>query len=149
MEYIDVSTPEGGLRKALAGGLNPIAKSVKSFIDNGYEFQTIQRERYQKAQNYGVMVEVDGQAYYGRLTDIYELDYYEPYKVVALRCDWVDINRGLKTFRNCHACVNFSKFIHTGQYLHNHPLVFSSQAKQRNKKDGYMLIKPSLETFLI
>ncbi|KAJ8441793.1 hypothetical protein Cgig2_021483 [Carnegiea gigantea] len=32
VEYIDVSTPEGELRKALAGGLNPVAKSVKSFI---------------------------------------------------------------------------------------------------------------------
>ncbi|KAJ8423196.1 hypothetical protein Cgig2_019238 [Carnegiea gigantea] len=32
VEYIDVSTPEGELRKALADGLNPIAISVKSFI---------------------------------------------------------------------------------------------------------------------
>ncbi|KAJ8433701.1 hypothetical protein Cgig2_020636 [Carnegiea gigantea] len=33
VEYIDVSTPEGELRKALAGGLNPVAKSIKSFIE--------------------------------------------------------------------------------------------------------------------
>lgn len=36
----------------------------------------------------------------------------------------------LKIFRNGHACVNFSKLIHTGQYLHDDPFVFSSQAKQ-------------------
>ena len=47
------------------------------------------------------MVEA-GQAHYGRLTDIYELDYYRAYKVVAFRCDWVGINGGLKTFRNGH-----------------------------------------------
>ena len=68
--------------KALAGGLNPVAKSVKSFIVNGYKFQIVHRERYQKTQNSGVMVEANGQAYYGILTDIYELDYYGAYKVV-------------------------------------------------------------------
>ena len=61
------------------------------------------------------MVEADGQAHYGRLMDIYELDYYGAYKVVVFCCGWVDINRGLKTFRNGHARVNFSKFIHTGR----------------------------------
>ena len=125
-----MSTPEGELRKALASGLNTVAKSVKSFIVNGYKFQTVHRERYRKTQNSGVMVEADGQAYHGRLMDIYELDYYGAYKVVVFRCDWVDINRGLKTFRNGHACVTFSKLIHTGRYLHDDPFVFSSQAKQ-------------------
>jgi len=38
VEYIDVSTLEGELRKALAGGLNLVAKSVKSFIVNAYKF---------------------------------------------------------------------------------------------------------------
>ena len=76
------------------------------------------------------MVEAGGQAYYGRLTGIYELDYYGAFKVVVFHCDWVYINRGLKTFRNGHACVNFSKLIHTGRYLHDDPFVFSSQAKQ-------------------
>jgi len=150
-----VSTPEGELRKALAAGLNPVAKSVKSFIVNGYKFQIVHHERYRKTQNSRVMVEADGQAYYGRLMDIYELDYNGAYKVVVFCCDWVDINSGLKTFRNGHACVTFSKLIHTGRYLHDDPFVFSSQAKQvstlkmRNKKDGCMLLKPSPETFLI
>ena len=122
--------PEGELRKALAGGLNPIAKSIKSFIVNGYIFQTVHHERYQKTRNSGVMVEADGQPYYERLTDIYQLDYYGAYKVVVFRCDWLDTNRGLKTSRNGHAYVNFSKLIHTGRCLHDDPFVFSSQAKQ-------------------
>ena len=42
----------------------------------------------------------------------------------------MDINRGLKTFRNGYACINFSKLMHTGRYLHDDPFVFSSQAKQ-------------------
>ena len=125
-----MSTPEGELRKTLACGLNPIAKSIKSFVINGYKFHTVHRERYRKTQNSEVMVEADGLACYGRLTNIYELDYYGAYKVVVFRCDWVDMNRGLKTFRNGHAYVNFSKLIHTGRYLHDDPFVFSSQAKQ-------------------
>ena len=64
-----MSTPEGELRKALACGLNPVAKALKSFVANGCKFRTVHRERFQKTQNSGVMVEVDGQAYYGRLTD--------------------------------------------------------------------------------
>ena len=60
-----MSTPEGELRKALAGGLNPAAKRLKSFVVNGYKFETLHRERYRKAQNSGVMVDADGQAYYG------------------------------------------------------------------------------------
>ena len=82
-----MSMPEGELRKALAGGLNLVAKRLKSFVVNGYKFQTVHCERYRKAQNSGVMVDADGQAFYGRLTDIYELDYYGSYKVVMFRCD--------------------------------------------------------------
>lgn len=103
---------------------------MSGFVFNGYKFHTIDRERNQKTQNSGVMVEADGQAYYGKLIHIYELDYYGACKVVMFHCDWVDINKGLKTYANGDACVNFSKLMHTGRYLHDDPFVFSSQAKQ-------------------
>ena len=67
---------------------------------------------------------------YRRLTDIYELDYYGAYKVMVFCCDWVEKNRGLQTFRNGHACVNFSKLVCTSWYLRDDPFVFSSQEKQ-------------------
>ena len=147
-----MSMPEGELRKALACGLNPITKRLKSFAVNGNKFQTIHREQ---TQNSGVIVDANRQAYYGRLTDIYQLDYYGSSKVVVFHCNWVDINSGLKTFRNGHACINFSKPMHTGRYLHDDPFVFHlkqtkfSMLRMRNKRDGYALLKQRLETYLI
>lgn len=97
---------------------------------NGYKFHTVDREEFRKTQNSGVMVEADGQEYYGKLMDIYELDYYGAYKVVVFRCDWVDIHKGVRTYRNGGACVNFSKLMHTGRLLQDDPFILSSQAKQ-------------------
>ncbi|XP_056686012.1 uncharacterized protein [Spinacia oleracea] len=127
---IDVSTTEGKLRKALAGGLSNYSKKLKSVIVNGYKFDTVERERFRKTQNSGVFVEANGQEYYGRLQDIFELNYYGSFKVIMFRCEWVDIHRGLKTNPNGSVRVNFSKLMHTGQNLHDDPFVFSSQAKQ-------------------
>ncbi|XP_057246778.1 uncharacterized protein LOC130589521 [Beta vulgaris subsp. vulgaris] len=84
---LDDSTQEGKLRKALAGGLSNRGKRIKSFIINGYKFDTVDRERFRKTQNSGVMVEADGQVYYGKLKDIFELDYFGSFKVVMFRCD--------------------------------------------------------------
>jgi len=47
--------------KALPRGLNPIAKRVRAFIINGYRFHYIDREIQSKNQNFGVMVEADGE----------------------------------------------------------------------------------------
>ena len=62
------------------------------------------------------MVEADGKTQYGVLIHIYELDYYENFKVVLFRCDWVDIKtpKGLKRDLNGFVLVNFSRLIHTG-----------------------------------
>ena len=57
-----MSTLEGEFKKALAYGLNPVAKSLKSFAINGYKFQTAHHKRYRKTQNSRVMVQADGQA---------------------------------------------------------------------------------------
>ena len=43
-------------------------------------FKTFASEKTRKTQNSGVMVEADGIKYYGRLTDILEVDYLESYK---------------------------------------------------------------------
>ncbi|XP_057251763.1 uncharacterized protein LOC125498631 [Beta vulgaris subsp. vulgaris] len=127
---LDDNTVEGKLRKALAGGLSNRGKRMKSVIINGYKFDTVDRERFRKTQNSGVMVEADGQEYYGKLKEIFELDYYGSFRVVMFRCDWVDIRRGFKTYPSGRVTVNFSKLMHTGRNLHDDPFVFSSQAKQ-------------------
>nr|CAD1831626.1 unnamed protein product [Ananas comosus var. bracteatus] len=97
------------------------------------------------------MVEAEGQDYYGKLTDIFELDYYGSFKVFLFRCEWVDIRspRGMKKDTNGFVLVNFSKLMHTGQLLKDDPFIFSSQAKQvfyiqdvKNEEWSYVLIKP-------
>ncbi|XP_056685620.1 uncharacterized protein [Spinacia oleracea] len=127
---LDDSTKEGKLRKSLAGGLSNRGKRMKSVIINGYKFDNVDRERSRKTQNSGIMVEVDGQEYYGKLKEILELDYYGSFKVLMFRCDWVDIRRGFKTYPSGRVRVNFSKLMHTGQNLKDDPFIFSSQAKQ-------------------
>lgn len=114
----------------MAIGLDFYVREAKSFVINGYKFHTISREKNRKTQNSGVMVEADGRVYYGRLTNIYELNFSHLYRVVVFRCDWADLSRGLRTYPNGGVSVNFSKLMHTGRFLHEDPFIFSSQAKQ-------------------
>ncbi|XP_056685679.1 uncharacterized protein [Spinacia oleracea] len=127
---IDVTTEDGKLRRALAGGLNYYGRKLKGFMINGYKFLSTDRDCRLLTQNSGIMVEADGEAYYGKVIDIYELNYYGDYKVVWFRCDWVDIYRGVRAYPNGGVCVNFSKLMHSGRLLQDDPFVFSSQAKQ-------------------
>lgn len=131
MQNLDTSTKEGQLRKALAGGLSTYAIRMTGYIINGFKFQTVDRERFRKTQNSGIMLELaDGEKYYGKLKEIYELDYFGQYKVVMFQCDWVDIHKGIKSYPDGSVCVNFDKRMHTGKKLSDDPFIFSSQAKQ-------------------
>nr|CAD1833485.1 unnamed protein product [Ananas comosus var. bracteatus] len=134
---------------AIARGPNNVAKRYSGFVINGFRFHTKNREKLRKTQNSGVMVEAEGQDYYGKLTDIFELDYYGSFKVVLFRCEWVDIRspRGMKKDTNGFVLVNFSKLMHTGHLLKDDPFIFSSQAKQvfyiqdvKNEEWSYVLI---------
>nr|CAD1844059.1 unnamed protein product [Ananas comosus var. bracteatus] len=134
---------------AIARGPNNVAKRYSGFVINGFRFHTKNHEKLRKTQNSGVMVEAEGQDSYGKLTDIFELDYYGSFKVVFFRCEWVDIRspRGMKKDTNGFVLVNFSKLMHTGQLLKDDPFIFSSQAKQvfyiqdvKNEEWSYVLI---------
>ncbi|XP_056698013.1 uncharacterized protein [Spinacia oleracea] len=127
---IDATTEDEKLRKSLAGGLYCYGRKLKGFIINGFKFLSMDRDCRLLTQNYGIMVEADGEAYFGKVMDIYELNYYRAYKVVLFRCNWVDIHRGVRTYPNGDVCVNFSKLMHTGRLLQDDPFIFSSQAKQ-------------------
>ena len=54
--------------------------------------------------------------YYKRLNDIIKLNYFEEFKVVLFKCDWVDITqgRGVKEDDLVFTLVNFSHLIHSG-----------------------------------
>ncbi|GKA14187.1 putative transposase-associated domain-containing protein [Tanacetum coccineum] len=118
---------------SLAIGPSNVAKQCNGFITNGLRFLTKSHEEFKKTQNSGVMVEVEGGNYYGKLTSIIELEYVFGYKVVLFRCDWVDIrpSRGLKKDKYGFPLVNFSRpLVHTGIQLKDDPFIVSSQAKQ-------------------
>ena len=70
--------------------------------------------------------------YYGILTDIIELDYFDKAKVVLFRGDWVDVatGRGIKKDELGFTLVNFERLIHTGEQLLHEPFVLASQVKQ-------------------
>ncbi|KAH0705893.1 hypothetical protein KY285_010421 [Solanum tuberosum] len=96
--------------KVLVKGPSCIAKKFNAYdLYNGYRFRTKQSEEYLETQNSGVMVISKTESYasssdnapksanisyYGRLTEIVELNYYEEFKVVLFKCDWVDVTKG-------------------------------------------------------
>ncbi|GJY29434.1 transposon, En/Spm-like protein [Tanacetum coccineum] len=118
---------------SIASGPRTIAKQYNGIITNGYRFLTRRREEFKKTQYSGVIVEVEGGNYYGKLSNIIELEYFSGYKVVLFHCDWVDIrpSRGLKKDRYGCPLVNFSRrLIHMGVRLQDDHFIISSQARQ-------------------
>lgn len=70
-------------------------------------------------------------AYYGILIDIIEINYYDSFKVVLFRCDWVDVTqgKGVKQDTLGFTLVRFSHLIHSGDRLSDEPFIFASQAE--------------------
>ncbi|XP_073109649.1 uncharacterized protein [Elaeis guineensis] len=116
----------------IARGPNNIVNRYNGFIINGFKFHTKEREKFRKTQNSGIMVKANRKIYYNLLTDIFELNYFEKFKVILFRCNWMDINspRGLKQDTNGFTLINFSRLIHTMMLLKDDPFIFSSQAHQ-------------------
>ena len=112
-------------------GPNAIVKRMNGFIINGFRYHTQSRDKLKKTQIFGVMVEVECKAYYGKINDIIELDYFSDNRVVLFRCYWVNVNsRGLKKDKRGFTLVNFAYQMHEGSYLKDDPFILSSQAQQ-------------------
>ena len=99
--------------KILAKGPANHARRFSAFNINRFKFQTLTREQGLKTQNSGVFVtsstsciasSVDGNLteadlpYYGKLEDIFQLNYYGQFKVTHFKCKWAETTRdkGLK-----------------------------------------------------
>ncbi|XVE92042.1 hypothetical protein REPUB_Repub01dG0063200 [Reevesia pubescens] len=156
--------------RQLAQGPKKIAKRCNGFIINGYRFDTKDREKNRKTQNSGVVVTLSTKSYattrdpnplegnvdyYGMLTDIIELNYYEKFKIMLFHCDWADVTsgKGIKNDKFGFTLVNFSQLIHIGEHLRHEPFVFSSQARQvfysqdPYEKDWFVVLKNTPRDF--
>ena len=118
--------------RCLAQGPNNEAKWLKRYVTNGLKFQTKDSEE-DKTQNSGVSVVTEGGVtYYGALTDIIELDYFDSFKYILFKCEWVGIlsEKGYKIDEFGFPLVNFKHLIHVGEKLIDEPYVLASEASQ-------------------
>ncbi|KAF7835308.1 hypothetical protein G2W53_010167 [Senna tora] len=115
--------------KGLSRGPNTVAKKFSGYVINGYRFHTRMRDGRCKTQNSGVTVEAitrsfasskderprkDSLTYYGAITDIIELNYYELYKYVLFKCDWFEVkedNYGMKFVHFDKRCYQEDPFV--------------------------------------
>ena len=117
----------------LAEGPNTEARRMKRYVVNGTKFRTKDYEENKKTQNSGVSVATDGGiTYYGVLSDIIELNYYDNLRYILFKCDWVDVDtgRGYKIDEFGFPLVNFSRLIHVGKRMTDDPFILASQASQ-------------------
>ena len=70
-------------------------------------------------------------AYYGKLEDIIELNYYGHFKVILFKCKWADTTRdwGLRKDPWGFTYINFSRLIHTRDREEHDPYIEASQAE--------------------
>ena len=81
-----------------------MARRFTGYIIGGFRFYTKEREDMKKTQNSGVVITTktsnsdEDVVYYGILQDIIELNYFERFKVVLFKCNWVDVEwvKGVK-----------------------------------------------------
>lgn len=70
------------------------AVSFNRYVTNGMMFQTLAHDIGKRTQNSGVSVStIDGPTYYGKLTNIIEVQYYDGTRYVMFKCDWADIKK--------------------------------------------------------
>jgi hypothetical protein len=99
------------------------------YVVNGKLFRTIAYDVRRRSQNSGVCVTtVDDETYYGKLTKIIEVEYYDRTKYVLFKCDWADNTRGrgYKLDKYGLTLVNFRNLVHKGDKITDEPYVLTS-----------------------
>ena len=114
-------------------GPKETAVKYNRYVVNGKLFRTFAIDIGKRTQNSGVCVPtIDGETYYGKLTQIIEVEYYDRTKYVLFKCDWADNTRdkGYRVDENGITLVNFKNLIHTGERITDEPFVLTSQVDQ-------------------
>jgi hypothetical protein len=114
-------------------GLKETAVKYNMYVVNGKLFRTLAHDVERRTQNNDVCVPiVDGETYYGKLTDIVEVEYYDKTKYVLFKCDWADPtrDRGFKIDDYDLVFVNFNHLVHRGELITDEPYVLTSQVDQ-------------------
>jgi hypothetical protein len=109
------------------------AVEYSRYVSNGMLFRILFHDNGKTSQNCGVcMPTVDGPTYYGKLTRIIEVQYYDESRYVLFKCDWADIekNKGYKEDEYGIPLVSFKRLIHKGDRITDDPYVLSSQVSQ-------------------
>ena len=114
-------------------GLGPDQRITRytGIVVNGIRFHTVDRDKYHRTQNSGIIVKGEHQSeevdFYGVLTDIIELEYCHGNRVFMFKCDWWDFgnkNTGIK--KDGHLItVNVSR-----RWYMDDPFVLATQAEQ-------------------
>lgn len=110
-----------------------IASRFNRYVVNGKMFHTVAHDVGKRTQNSGVCVPtVDGLTYYGKLTDIIEVEYYDRTKYIMFKCDWADTtrDRGYKVDEYGMELVSFNRLVHRGDLVTDDPYVLTSQVDQ-------------------
>jgi hypothetical protein len=110
-----------------------LAVQYNRYVVNGELFRTIAYDVGKRSQNSGVYVPtVDGGTYYGKLTQIIEVEYYDWTKYVLFKRDWADNTRGrgYKLDKHGLTLVNFKNLVHRGDKITDEPYVITSQVSQ-------------------
>jgi hypothetical protein len=72
---------------------------------------------------------VDGEIYYGKLTEVIEVEYFYKTKYVMFKCNWTDNmrDRGDKVDEYDLLLVNFKNLVHRREQTIDEPYVLTSQ----------------------
>jgi hypothetical protein len=106
-------------------GLMVSAVQYNRYVANGKLFHTIAYDVRKRSQNSSMFVPtVDGETYYGKLTQIIEVEYYDWTKYVLFKFDWADNTRGRGYKLDTHGLmlVNFKNLVHKGDKITMSPM---------------------------
>lgn len=129
---------------ALARGPLQQVRRFTAYNVNGYKFWTLQLEQGMKTQNSGVFCNFGTKsyasasdnrpteglvAYYRRLVDIIELNYYGWFVVILFKCEWANSTnfRYIRKDALGFTSINFSHLIHTGVWEDDEPYIQASE----------------------